>query len=81
MDPYAQATLLVCVLGVLIVMSLIWRFRSSITKRSAKTPDRAAVRDRAASADEDMTPRARDMRARDIERVLQRALDDVFRPV
>ena len=81
MDPSTQAMLLVCALGVLVVGSLIWRLRSLITRRSAKASGRAAIRDDAGSADEDMNQRARDMRARDIERVLQRAVDDVFRPV
>jgi len=78
MDPQTLAAILVGTLGALVVFSLAWRVRLALEKRSTRKQRDVAIPQ---SPPVDGQPmRARDMRAADIEGVLKRAVDDIFRP-
>ena len=78
MDPHTLAAILVGTLGALVVFSLAWRVRLALEKRSTRKTSEIVRRQSPTVDGQPM--RARDMRAADIEGVLKRAVDDIFRP-
>ena len=78
MDPQTLAAILVGTLGALVVFSLAWRLRLALEKRSTRKQRDVAIPQ--APPVDGQPMRARDMRAADIEGVLKRAVDDIFRP-
>ena len=79
MDPHTQAAILLWILGPLVVLSLAWQLWFAVKHVSMRKQREIATRQPTADAGQPM--RTRDMRTADIERVLQRAVDDIFRPV
>ncbi len=74
-----QLIILLSTLVSLIVFSIIWRFWPRRTHAPADEPEHLTTRNEKAT-DEIRVVDVRDMRVADIERVLQRAADDVFKP-
>jgi hypothetical protein len=80
MDLRVQLAILACVLAALIILPIVWRFWPGNKRESAGKQQGPGIRSQQRT-DEVQEVRARDIRVTDIERVLQRAVDDVIGPV